>query len=193
MMTHKPSCQRCGRRLGHAGACGNCLKNPGFIDQTISLVPYAFPTNSLLRSMKYKDKLMLAHEFGEKLAQKVLSENLSMPERIIPVPLHPKRLISRGFNQAIEVARKISKETGVPLDYWSCVRIKNTLPQFSLKSAQRRKNLINSFKNKGLSDIKTVAIVDGITTTGRTANELAKDLKSCGISKVSLWVCAHAG
>jgi ComF family protein len=189
----EPVCPRCGRAQAHAAACGYCLKDPGFIDQTISLAPYTFPANSLLRSMKYKDKLMLAHEFGEKLAEKIFAGDLTMPECIIPMPLHPKRLISRGFNQALEVARTISKETGVRLDYSSSIRIKNTLPQFSLNPAQRRENIKNAFKVKNIRGFKTFAIVDDIVTTGRTANELAKELKSHGASHVSLWVCAHAG
>ena len=117
---------------------------------------------------------------------------MDLPERIIPVPLHPFRLIRRGYNQALEISRSVSERLGVPLDYRSARRTRNTLPQFSLNPSARAQNIRGAFtiSNPGLSG--TVAIVDDIVTTGHTANELAKQLKSVGASVVYLWACALA-
>ncbi len=173
--------------------CSSCLQKPGSIDATTTLLPYRFPTTKLLRSLKYNGQLLLANEFGRRLAEKALTQCTDLPQLLIPVPLHHSRLFSRGFNQALELGRAISSYTGIPLDYKSCKRIRNTSPQFRLKPKERRKNIKNAFKIYTSIPASSVAIIDDITTTGVTANELAKQLKALGDTKVSLWACAHAG
>jgi ComF family protein len=146
----------------------------------------------MLRSLKYNKQLLLAHTFGSKLAEKILAKNTVLPDRIVPVPLHPKRLFFRGYNQALEIARAISKDIAVPLDYTSCKRIRNTPPQFSLNPADRKKNIKGAFSINSKAISGSVAIVDDIVTTGQTANELALSLKAAGASQISLWACAHS-
>jgi ComF family protein len=193
MTVDKPVCQQCGRRVIYTGTCTECLLNPGFVDSTITLSPYQFPLNRLLLSLKYRRQLSLARELGERLAKKILNSKTILPDRIVPVPLHPRRLLYRGYNQSVEIARTISKEVAVPLDYRISKRTRNTLPQFGLKPVQRRKNIKNAFSIGCTTLSGSVAIVDDIVTTGQTANELAKTLKAAGASKVMLWACAHAG
>jgi ComF family protein len=185
-------CKKCGRRLTATRLCAQCMGKPGFVDNTLTLTSYNFPVTTLLRSLKYKNQLSLAREFGEKLADKILSENISLPDRLIPVPLHPRRLFFRGYNQSLEIARTISSRIAVPLEYKSCKRVRNTLPQFDLKPAERRTNIKGAFSLYGSELSGSIAIVDDIVTTGQTANELAKVLKAAGATKVSLWACAHA-
>lgn len=184
-------CNKCGRRLTAGKLCALCMGNPGFIDNTLTLTTYKFPVTTLLRSLKYKNQLSLAREFGEKFADKILSQNISLPDRLVPVPLHSRRLLSRGYNQSLEIARTISSRIGVPLEYKTSKRVRNTLPQFDLKPEQRRKNIKGAFSFCGSGLSGSVAIVDDIITTGQTANELAKELKAAGATKVSLWACAH--
>jgi ComF family protein len=142
--------------------------------------------------LKYKNRLLLANEFGNKLAEKILAQNTILPDRIIPVPLHPIRLFFRGYNQALEIARTISTSTAIPLDYKSSKRVRNTPAQFNLNPAQRKLNISGAFKICRPTLSGSVAIVDDIVTTGHTANELAKQLKAAGVTYVSLWACAHS-
>jgi len=192
LTTDQAACGQCGRSINAGLFCPQCLSRPGAIDKTITLFPYQFPASSLLRSLKYKNQLLLAHEFGQRLAEKIVLIDPKLPERIIPVPLHPARLFARGYNQAHEIARAISRRLAIPLDYRSSKRIRNTLPQFNLKPAERKQNLAGAFAIHRQQLPGRVAIVDDIVTTGNTVNELAKQLKAAGATEVSLWVCAHA-
>lgn len=189
----RPACYRCGRAIVYGGLCSHCLRGPGFIDNTVTLFAYQFPTVELLRALKYKNQLLLANELGRRLADKILDQGIALPDLIIPVPLHPRRLFSRGYNQALEISREISSRLALPLDYQSIKRARNTLPQYNLSHAERRRNIRGAFKICSAVLSGSIAIVDDIVTTGHTANELAKQLKRAGATEVRLWACAHAG
>jgi ComF family protein len=189
----QPACYRCGRSIVHGELCSRCLRGPDVIDSTLTLFAYQFPATALLRALKYKNQLLLANELGRRLADKILNQNEALPGLIIPVPLHPRRLLGRGYNQALEISRSISARLAVPLDYQSSKRARNTLPQFNLSHAERRRNIRGAFKICSTALSGSIAIVDDIVTTGHTANELAKQLKRAGAEKVNLWACAHAG
>lgn len=192
LITDQCACHRCGRGVFHAGLCLQCLKGRSEVDNTITLVSYQFPAAQLLLSLKYKNQLLLAHEFGRRLAEKILQLEVPLPDYIIPVPLHPARLFSRGYNQALEISRAISAVLAVPVNYKIAKRIRNTLPQFNLSPGDRGRNIKGAFKINGRAIAGKVAIVDDIVTTGHTANELAAQLKTAGAAEVSLWACAHA-
>ena len=143
-------------------------------------------------SLKYKQRVSIARELGQLLAKKILDGGRDLPEQLIPVPLHPFRMIHRGYNQALEIARAISHKTGVPVLHFSCKRTRNTKPQFLLDPQSRRENVLNAFhvQRDGLAN--RVAIVDDIVTTGHTANEMAYSLKKAGADDVALWALARA-
>ena len=193
LLTDGCCCYRCGRGLDYDGICGACLKGEHSIDTTLTLFPYRFPANQLLLSLKYRNQLMLAAEFGRKIAELLVRRGDPLPDFIVPVPLHPWRLLGRGYNQALEVSRPISHVLGVPIISRGVTRERNTLPQFRLKQEQRGKNVRGAFSVHDTVFSGPVAIVDDIVTTGHTANELARQLKSAGATKVVLWACAHAG
>lgn len=107
------------------------------------------------------------------------------------MPMHAKRLKERGFNQALEIARLVSKQLKISLDYTTCQRTKYTPPQASLHLKERFKNIRGAFNcQKGLQDMR-IAIVDDVMTTGASLNELAKTLKQAGASHVECWVIAR--
>jgi ComF family protein len=117
---------------------------------------------------------------------------LQKPDVIVPVPLHKSRYRQRGFNQALEIARTVSKDMQVPLDVYSCQRQHDTPQQSQLPAKQRRKNLKNAFAVVRPLNAAHVAILDDVMTTGSTVHELAKVLKKAGVAKVDVWVCARA-
>ena len=194
MLIDVPGCRLCGHALGPGPdrVCAKCLGKKMALDGTTTLVPYSFPAAQLLLSLKYKNQLFLADEFGQRLAMKIRRLGLPMPDCLIPVPLHPLRLFTRGYNQALEIARSLGTNLSVPVNYRLVKRCRNTRAQFKLDSSQRQKNIRDAFRVETAFAAKSVVIVDDIVTTGSTANELARELKRAGAEDVQLWACAHA-
>jgi ComF family protein len=116
--------------------------------------------------------------------------NQPLPSLIIPVPLHPKRLRERGFNQALEIAKPISKKLKIPIDKKSCYRIRHTAAQSGLSQSDRLKNLANAFEMKKPLIAKHIALIDDVMTTGQTLMELANLLYKNGVEKIDIWCCA---
>ena len=109
--------------------------------------------------------------------------------------MHPQRLKERGFNQALEIAKVLTKNCKEKLDYKSVERQTLTQPQASLAMKERVKNIKSAFNvNANILDKlqgKRIAIVDDVMTTGASLNELAKTLKKAGASHVECWVIAR--
>jgi len=105
--------------------------------------------------------------------------------------MHPARLIERGFNQALGIAKILTKNHKEKLDYKSAIRHKLTPPQASLPLKDRVKNIKGAFKVNANLTGKRIAIIDDVMTTGASLNELAKMLKKAGASHVECWVIAR--
>lgn len=104
------------------------------------------------------------------------------------MPMHATRLKERGFNQALEIARLVSRQLHIPIDYTSCQRTRYTPPQASLPLKERIKNIKGVFEcNANLQGL-SVAMIDDVMTTGASLNELAKTLKQSGAAHVECWV-----
>lgn len=116
---------------------------------------------------------------------------LTFPDFIVPIPLHPARLRERGFNQALEIARRVSKKTGIALLPNVCKRVKNTASQTGLPWKERQKNIRSAFACEMDLTGKHIAVLDDVMTTGATLNELARLLRKRGAVEVSGWVVAR--
>jgi ComF family protein len=114
-----------------------------------------------------------------------------MPDLIIPMPLHPKRLQERGFNQSLEVARIVSEKLNVKLDHSVCERIKLSPPQASLPLKERVKNMKGAFNCNRPLHGQSIIVIDDVMTTGASLNSLAKALKKAGARRVECWVIAR--
>ena len=141
---------------------------------------------------KYGNMLNLSNTFGQFLSDKVALSALNCHvDLIIPMPMHPARIKERGFNQAHEIAKVLTKNCKEQLDFKSAERIKLTPPQASLPLKARVKNIKGAFKVSGDLSGKRIAIVDDVMTTGASLNELAITLKKAGASHVECWVIAR--
>lgn len=185
----KPQCPQCA--LNSDGrTCGSCLAVAPSFEATTALFTYDFPLDRLLQQYKYRESLQLANTFATLLHEKAL-KNLGKIDLIIPMPMHAKRLQERGFNQALEVAKIVSKLTKIPLDYNACQRVKLTPPQASLPLKERSKNIRGVFNcQKDLTGLN-IAMIDDVMTTGASLDELAKTLKQAGAAYVECWVIAR--
>ncbi len=189
-------CHQCGEPLPEAappGArCGPCQRRPPAFDRCIAPLAYAGPVPLLVAGLKFHDRLAGGRLLGELLARHLLVRGGPPPELILPIPLHPRRLRQRGFNQALELALPLGRRLGVPLDRHSCRRNRATQPQTELDLKQRRRNLRNAFALAGPLPARHIALVDDVVTTGSTSNELARLLKRAGAERVEVWAAARA-
>ena len=190
------SCPRCAAILTTDGLlCGECLKKPPAFDATYALFSYQTPITKLIMELKFHQKLVHAQLFGKLMTAAIEKRwyyNKTLPDVIIPIPLHPKRLQERGFNQALEIGRPISKALQIPIDILSCQRIKYTQAQAQLVAEKRDQNMKKAFIiNRDFTGL-SVAVLDDVITTGRTLDEFSKALKAAGACRIDAWTVARA-
>lgn len=191
----KKSCLHCAQPLESiVTECGECLKNPPTYDNTHALFFYASPIDKLILRLKFHHQLLYARVLGELFAEKLIKiyYEKSLPEIIIPVPLHRSRLRQRGFNQSLEIAKPISKKLKIPIDIKHCQRIRATEAQSLIPATQRYQNVKSAFAIAKNFSVKYVAIIDDVMTTGNTVNELSKQLRKNGVEKIDVWCCARS-
>jgi ComF family protein len=173
--------------------CGACQQRPPPYDSAFAAFPYSFPIDRLISRLKFNAKLTHARLLGQ-LMTDVLKASLpeaEWPEAIIPVPLHSKRLYTRGFNQSLELARYVARELRIPLQIENVRRVRLTSPQTGLSEKERRKNVRRAFEMSSKLESRHVAIIDDVITTGSTAAELTRTLKRSGIKRVDVWALAR--
>jgi len=171
--------------------CGRCLSSPPAFDETYAPFIYQGEMRHLITSLKFGSHTKNARLLGLLLADH-LKKTAQRPDLILPVPLHKSRYRERGFNQAIEIAKTVSKELQIPLDLSSCIRHRHTPHQIALTAKQRHFNIKNAFSISKPIHAQHIAILDDVMTTGSTAHELALLLKKAGVSRVDVWICARA-
>ena len=149
---------------------------------------------------KYRFIPDLSEPLGKLMTKSLIENNLPLPDLIIPVPLHKRRLRWRGFNQSELLANYINANLAsgfeIPVATDIISRKKYTVPQMKIKNyAQRKKNLQNVFVlDKGKVDIianKKILLVDDVATTGSTLFECGRVLKANGASKIYASVIAR--
>lgn len=183
------ACPQCALPATDNQLCGRCLQAAPAFDATRALFRYDYPLDSMLQHYKYRQQLNLAKTFSALMQEKF--RDLPSFDRIIPMPLHPKRLAERGFNQSLEIARLLAKRLDIPLDLKSCRRIKFAPPQASLPHKARIKNMRGAFEcGTSLTD-QRVILLDDVMTTGASLHELAATVKAAGASHVECWVIAR--
>jgi ComF family protein len=185
-------CKRCALPLppGAGSICGRCLTQPFAFDHCSSLFAYQYPVDYMIKRIKFQQDLVLLESFG-----RLLIDDLHIlkkkPDRIVPVPLHRKRLAERGYNQSQEVLRPLRKTGDFLIDTRCCKRIRATEAQSTLPAQQRRKNLRGAFTVTSNVNDQHILLIDDVLTTGSTLNELAKTLKREGAKQVDAWVIAR--
>jgi ComF family protein len=191
-------CGRCGNPLadGEAAACGKCLADPPAFDATIVATDYARPLDQLVLQLKFGSRLALAPWFAQLLRDAVLARPaLALPDLMCPVPLGPRRLVERGFNQALEIARPLGRSLGVPLQARLALRVTETRAQSGVAPGERRQNMRGAFSVEpemmARLEGRHVGVVDDVMTSGSTLDELATTLKQAGAARVTNLVFAR--
>jgi ComF family protein len=182
------TCPACALPTSGGETCGACLKQQPHYDATLACFVYAFPVDKLVQQLKFAHRLAIADFF----ARALLLLGLPLADLIVPVPLSQQRLRSRGFNQAVEIARRLERESGIPLGLTVGLRTLEAPPQSTLPWKERRKNVRDAFECTTDLSGKSVIVVDDVMTTGATLNEFARVLKDHGASRVINCVAARA-
>lgn len=171
--------------------CGTCQRQPPH--QDASHIPFLYQDTLpfLVVGAKYSGRLNLARLLGLCLAQSLRQKGINQPDLIIPVPLHLQRLRERGYNQALEIARALSRELTIPVDPGLCIRVRATRPQVGLESKDRQRNVLGAFGVTRPISVGHIAIVDDVVTTGSTATEVARVLREAGAAYIDLWAVAR--
>ena len=187
-------CPRCANPTPTPGLCPQCLVKPPRFSNAVCPFLYADATRELISSAKFLRDLSALASMGHLLGRHLALVAHTLPDLVIPVPLHPARLRARGYNQAMEITKVVARYIPVVIDTKICERLVPTLAQSSLTSVkERRRNVRRAFSTGKIANgVQHVALVDDVMTTGATLGELARCLITAGIPKVDVWVFARA-
>ena len=184
-----PVCLKCGRpvRAGEIEYCENCRHREHLFIRGFAPFVYTGAVQASVMRFKYQHRAEYASFYAAVLmlygADLLTARKIDV---ILPVPIHTKRYRNRGYNQAEEIAVRLSEASGIPCDPSAVFRVKNTAAQKGLDPSDRRKNLQNAFRVSGQAELegKRILIVDDIYTTGTTVDSMAACLLSAGAAQV---------
>ncbi len=186
------ACLRCSRPLARGAVCGGCQRSPPAFAAVSAPYRYAHPLDRLVRQLKYARRLDLARPLAALMVEHLQRAAVPRPDVLVPVPLHPSRLHARGFNQALELCRPLSRRLTIPCRRAAVVRLRATPAQAGLSLAQRRSNVRGAFAvAEPLVGVR-VALVDDVLTSGCTADEISRTLLAAGAARVDVWALARA-
>jgi ComF family protein len=176
-----------------AYVCADCAEQAPPFDASWSAFRYATPIDKAVLHLKYHAGFRSAHWLGREMAQALARRSEPLPELLLPVPLHPRRLRRRGYNQALELARTIGKQLRLEVDARSVRRLRATPDQIGQSAAQRRRNMKNAFAvDAARIGDRHVALIDDVMTTGSTVAELARVCRKAGAARIEVWTAARA-
>lgn len=212
-------CEICGRRLGidERLICTLCnaslprtndIHNP-YDNNTARLFWGRFPIercaafvryvpHSDLARMIYRMKYGGRDDIGEQMGQIIAHDYKRTGffdgiDLLVPMPLHPKRIRQRGYNQCLEIARGINYVTGIPIDDSIIMRKRNTKSQATMHAHDRAKNMDDAFAlgkaHRAMG--KHLLLIDDIVTTGATLSACAYELAKIENVRISILTIGH--
>lgn len=186
-----PLCPACGRPLIREEWCPSCRRWKLDIDGIRSPFALQGVLRQAIHRFKYGGFKALSAPLAELLAQSLDSRPLPA-EVLSPVPLHPRRLRDRGYNQSGLLARELGRLTGLPVEEQTLFRHRNSPAQARTPDAEeRRRNVSDAFGCRGHAlRGKRVLLIDDVCTTGATLNACSSALKTAGAA--SVWGLALA-
>ncbi|KKN07417.1 hypothetical protein LCGC14_1067080 [marine sediment metagenome] len=190
--TLQHACHLCSTPLSKGQICGRCLISPPIQQQSLSLFIYDSNVKRCISAFKYHQQIHLAKIFATLFIKQHKLDSTTLPDCIIPIPLHPKRLAERGYNQSALFCQQLSQQLHIATHSNYLTRIKNTSSQASLNAKQRRKNMRDAFEVSCEGLPEHVALVDDVMTSGATCSAAANELKKSGVKHIEVWTIARA-
>lgn len=172
--------------------CGRCQRQPPAFTATRAPLLYQPPLDRLIHDLKFNNQLTVGPLLAAVLGDYIVTVEEQRPKGLIPVPLHPRRLRQRGYNQALEIARPLGQRLGITVLAGAVQRVSYGTPQSDLDTFdERRRNVKNAFAVTATALPSHLAIIDDVVTTGSTVNALAHALRRAGVARVEVWACAR--
>ncbi|MDO9197059.1 MAG: phosphoribosyltransferase family protein [Rhodoferax sp.] len=190
----QPRCQTCALPVPMGvRQCGMCVKSPPPLDSCLAAVSYAYPWSDLIVGFKFQKQPGRARALSLLLRSTPWVEPaLDAADAVVPMPLSGLRLRSRGFNQALMLARQLAPDK---TDSRLLLRIKDTPPQSSLKRAERLGSVKDAFTVDPLLLNRTrgarLVLVDDVMTSGASLFSAARALRAAGAAHITGIVIAR--
>ena len=178
---------------GGVAQCGQCLRHPPPLDACLAAVHYGYPWAQLLAQFKFQGDPGWAAPFAALMQQTPGAQTaLAQADWVLPVPLSPARLAQRGYNQALQLARRLA---GARVQQGLLLRTREAEEQSHLTRAQRLRNLRGAFALDPLRASQVagsrVLLVDDVMTTGATLHCAAAPLREAGAAHITALVLAR--
>lgn len=198
-------CRQCAAPLPTDALCPNCQSEPPAYHRCISTFVYQSPLDRIILRLKNDPYTTEIKQLSALLAEHIFHSypNGSLPDLLIPMPLHWQKMARRGFNQSLVIGNMLSRyllhqhSTSVKVSTEICDRVTNNQAQQTLDRKQRTRSVKNAFavSSEAARTIKglSVAVVDDVVTTGATANSIATALRNAGAEQVDIWCLARTG
>ena len=192
-----PECGQCGRPVAMPGAPCPVCRGRGLrpFARVLSLGVFREPLRPVVHAIKYAGRWPLAEAMADRLVDaKDVGTWLDGADALVPVPLHSRRQVARGFNQADVIARRLGKRCGVPV-VTPVARVRDTATQADLRAMnQRADNLRGAFAVTDAAAIRgrRLVVVDDVSTTGATLSSLGKALRAARPAELSAIVLCVA-
>jgi len=174
--------------------CGRCIQDEYYFERARSIAFYDGILKEILHKFKYQSKLSLGRVLSNILIYN-FPKDLDIPDLVIPVPLYIDKLRKREYNQSLVLAEKVAKYLRVSFDPYVLRRIRDTKPQFEIKSdIAKRRNVKDAFVLRKIENIrgKSVLLVDDVFTSGSTINECTRVLLEADTTRVQVLTLMRA-
>jgi len=145
-------------------------------------------TSKILKSLKYDGGVIMAHRLGELMGEELKKQGFHLQcDGLIPVPMHPKKELKRGYNPAKLIARGIAESLGVSMIENALIKRNATVSQTKKNRLERWYQTQHDFDVTSVGEgLRHVALVDDVFTTGATAERCLRSLYSAGVERASV-------
>jgi ComF family protein len=183
-------CPRCATRRSANGACSGCRRLSPAVSAIYATFVYRGAARTAVLTLKFRSARYLGSTMGA-LMRETLQARPVHADLVVPVPLAPKRLRARGFNQAALLAEQVAYALGA--DVGDVLRREERAAQVGLGAARRLTNLAGAFRcrDPALVNGKDVLLVDDVVTTGATVSACADTLAGAGAGRVRVLAFAR--
>ncbi|MDB5474768.1 MAG: Amidophosphoribosyltransferase [Phenylobacterium sp.] len=193
-----PVCDGCGAPFeydqGPGARCGGCLARPRAFAAARAACLYDDASREPILKLKHADRPDLGPLFALWIGR-AARELVAEADAVLPVPLHPLRLLKRRYNQAAEIARPLARREGLAYLPDALIRRRATDSQAGKSGSGRRRNVAAAFEvpdgKRALIEGKRLLLIDDVMTTGATAEGCARALRKAGAARVDVAVVAR--
>jgi len=193
-----PACAACdqptpSRQVFCASCAATIVRDEYRADGMIAFARFGGAVAMALKRFKYEERADLARPLGHLLRRAVVDADVHA-DVVVPVPLHPRRLAERGYNQSALLARAVAEQLEVPFAPRALERRRQTAQQARLGRAERLVNMVEAFdvRDKRAVQSRIVLLVDDVLTTGATLLACREALERAGAADVKSLCLARA-